>query len=58
MIAVINNVVAGTGIALLTRLLIPYAPRWVDAAAGVVGALALTWLKLVNDACITSLTFK
>lgn len=44
MIAVINNVVAGAGIALLTRLLIPSAPRWVDAAAGVVGAFALTWL--------------
>jgi hypothetical protein len=44
MIAVINNVVAGAGIALLTRLLIPSAPRWVDAAAGVVGAFAFTWL--------------
>jgi ABC-type cobalamin transport system permease subunit len=44
MIAVINNVVAGAGVALLTRLLIPSAPRWVDAAAGVVGALVLTWL--------------
>ena len=44
MIAVINNVVAGAGIALLTRLLIPAAPRWVDAAAGVVGAFVLTWL--------------
>jgi hypothetical protein len=44
MIAVINNVVAGAGIALLTRLLIPSAPRWVDAAAGVVGAFVLTWL--------------
>jgi hypothetical protein len=44
MIAVINNVVAGAGIALLTGLLIPSAPRWVDAAAGVVGAFVLTWL--------------
>jgi hypothetical protein len=44
MIAVINNVVAGAGIALLTRLLIPSAPRWADAAGGVVGAFALTWL--------------
>jgi hypothetical protein len=44
MIAVINNVVAGAGIALLTRLLIPSAPRWVDAAVGVVCAFVLTWL--------------
>jgi hypothetical protein len=44
MIAVINNVVAGVGIALLTRCLSPSAPSWVDAAAGVVGALVLTWL--------------
>jgi hypothetical protein len=44
MVAVINNVVAGAGIALLTRVLIPSAPRWMDAAAGVVGALGLTWL--------------
>jgi hypothetical protein len=44
MIAVINNVVAGAGIALLTRLLIPSAPHWADAAAGVVGAFVLTWL--------------
>jgi hypothetical protein len=44
MIAVINNVIAGAGVALLTRLLIPSAPRWVDAAAGVVGAFVLTWL--------------
>jgi hypothetical protein len=44
MIAVINNVVAGAGIALLTRLLISSAPRWVDAGAGVVGAFVLTWL--------------
>ena len=44
MIAVINNVVAGVGIALLTRQLSPSAPSWVYAVAGVVGALALTWL--------------
>jgi voltage-gated potassium channel Kch len=44
MIAVINNAVAGVGIALLTRLLSPSAPRWMDAAAGVVGAFALTWM--------------
>jgi hypothetical protein len=47
MIAVINNVVAGVGIALVTHLLIPSAPRWVDASAGVVGALVLTWLFYV-----------
>jgi len=44
MIAVINNVVAGVGMALLTRLLRPSAPYWLDAAAGIVGALILTWL--------------
>jgi hypothetical protein len=44
MIAFINNAVAGVGIALLTRFLSPSAPSWVDPAAGVVGALVLTWL--------------
>jgi hypothetical protein len=44
MIAVINNAVAGAGIALLARLLSPTAPSWVDAATGVVGALILTWV--------------
>lgn len=44
MIAVINNVVAGAGIALLTRYLSPSAPSWVYAVAGVVGTLVLTWL--------------
>jgi hypothetical protein len=44
MIAVINNLVAGAGIALLTRLLSPFIPRWIDAAAGMVGTFVLTWL--------------
>jgi hypothetical protein len=44
MIAVINNVVAGVGIALLTRYLSPSAPSWIDAVAGVVASLVLTWL--------------
>ena len=44
MIAVINNVVAGVGIALLTRYLSPSAPSWMHSVAGVVGALVLTWL--------------
>lgn len=44
MIAIINNVVAGAGIALLTRLLSPSAPRWMDAAAGSVGAFVLTFV--------------
>ena len=44
MIATINNVVAGVGIALLTRFLAPSAPYWVAAVAGITGALALTWL--------------
>jgi hypothetical protein len=44
MIAVINNVVAGVGIALLTRFLSPSAPPWADAIAGIGAALILTWL--------------
>ena len=44
MIAVINNVVAGAGIALLARLLVPSAPRWMDVAAGVAAAFVLTVL--------------
>jgi hypothetical protein len=44
MIAIINNVVAGAGVALLTHLLSPSAPRWMDAATGSVGALALTFV--------------
>jgi hypothetical protein len=44
MIAVINNAVAGAGIALLTHLLSPHARPWIDAIAGVVGAFILTWL--------------
>jgi hypothetical protein len=44
MIAVINNVVAGVGMALLTRFLSPSAPSWVNAVAGIAGALILTWL--------------
>jgi hypothetical protein len=44
MIAVINNVVAGVGMALLTRFLSPSAPSWVDAVAGIAAALILTWL--------------
>jgi hypothetical protein len=44
MIAIINNVVAGAGIAFLTRLLSPSVPRWMDAAAGSVGAFVLTFV--------------
>ncbi len=44
MIAVINNVVAGAGVSLLARYLNPAAPAWMPAAAGIVGALVLTWL--------------
>jgi prepilin signal peptidase PulO-like enzyme (type II secretory pathway) len=47
MIAVINNAVAGAGIALLTHLLSPSAPRWLDAGAGVVAAFVLTWVFYV-----------
>ena len=44
MIAVINNVVAGVGIALLSRSVGPTAPAWAHAAVGIVAALLLTWL--------------
>ena len=44
MIAVINNAVAGVALALLVRFLRPSAPTWVDIAAGIAGALVLTWL--------------
>jgi hypothetical protein len=44
MIAVINNVVAGVGIALLTRFLAPSAPSWIAATSGIAGTLILTWL--------------
>jgi hypothetical protein len=44
MIAVINNVVAGVGIALLMRFLCPFALYWARPVGGIAGALALTWL--------------
>jgi hypothetical protein len=46
MIAVINNVVAGVGIALLVRASHTNFPfsTWVDGLAGFAGALVLTWL--------------
>jgi hypothetical protein len=44
MIAVINNVVAGAGVAVLTRFFAPSAPSWIGAAAGIAGALALTFV--------------
>jgi hypothetical protein len=42
MIAVINNVIAGVGIAFLTSRFL--APSWVSAVGGIAGALILTWL--------------
>lgn len=44
MIAVINNVVAGAGIAFLLRFLSPSVPSWIAGVAGTFGALVLTWL--------------
>jgi hypothetical protein len=44
MIAVINNVVAGVGVALLARSLGRSADSWVSAAAGIAATLLLTWL--------------
>jgi hypothetical protein len=44
MIAVINNAVAGAGIAFLLRFLSPSASYWVAGVAGVLSALVLTWL--------------
>jgi len=47
MIAVINNAVAGVALALLVRFASPSAPTWVGVAAGILGALVLTWLFYV-----------
>ena len=44
MIAVINNAVAGVALALLVRVVSPAAPSWLVVAAGIAGALILTWL--------------
>jgi hypothetical protein len=44
MIAIINNVVAGAGIALLISLVSPSVPHWMDAAVGSVGACVLTFV--------------
>jgi hypothetical protein len=44
MIAVINNVVAGVGVALLARFLSPAASSWASAVAGIAAAVVLTWL--------------
>jgi hypothetical protein len=44
MVAVINNIVGGACVALFIGLLAPSAPRRVDAAAGVLGAVVLTAL--------------
>jgi hypothetical protein len=44
MIAAINNVVAGVGVAFLIRFLSPSTPSWVGAVAGIAVALILTWL--------------
>jgi len=44
MIAVINNVVAGAGIALLARAFIPSVPGWLHAAVGIGGAVVLSVL--------------
>jgi hypothetical protein len=44
MIAVINNVVAGVGIALFLRFAIRSIPSWAASVSGIAGALALTWL--------------
>ena len=43
MIAVINNLVAGVGIALLTHFFSSDGRPWVDAIAGIAAALVLTW---------------
>jgi hypothetical protein len=43
MIAVINNVVAGAGVALLAHFAMPDAPRWAHVSAGIATAVVLTW---------------
>jgi len=62
MIAVLNNLVAGAGVALLAHTLSPFAPGWICAAAGVLGALVLTlafylyqrWRFAVFDVSVAS----
>jgi hypothetical protein len=44
MIAVINNAVAGAGIAFLLRFLSPSASYWVAGVAGLLSTLVLTWV--------------
>jgi hypothetical protein len=44
MIAVINNAVAGAGVAFLLRFVSPAASSWIAGAAGLVTALVLTWM--------------
>src|SRR5262249_23746840 len=44
MVAVINNVVAGAGIALLVRTVNPSASAWIAASAGIAAAVILTFL--------------
>jgi hypothetical protein len=47
MIAVINNLIGGTAIALLVGAVHGSAPRWACASAGVATAVLLTWLFYV-----------
>ena len=44
MIAIINNAVAGAGVAFLVRFLGPSASYWAAGMAGSLSALVLTWL--------------
>lgn len=44
MIAIINNAVAGAGIALLLSFIRPGASYWIAGVAGVASAVVLTWL--------------
>jgi hypothetical protein len=43
MIAVVNNLVAGAGVALLVGAMASPLPTWVCASIGVAVAAALTW---------------
>lgn len=44
MIAIVNNAVAGAGVALLALVLFPGLPGWLDVAVGVIAAIVLTYL--------------
>ena len=58
MIAVINNAVAGAALALMVHFVSPSAPSWLVVAAGIAGALVLTWLFYIYQRWRCSTTMR